>query len=74
MTTSLHARGYAVQLTSLGSMLDELQAVFAAKGCRLTEVSVTLYPPQDCEGQAPDDEACHQPVTTTDCTRHAQCL
>ena len=71
---SLHEREYAVRLTSLGSMLDELQAIFAAKGCRVTEVSVTFYPPQECEGQAPDDDACHQPVITADSTRRAPCL
>jgi hypothetical protein len=52
-------------------MLDELQAIFAAKGCRVTEVSVTFYPPQECEGQEPDDDACHQPVITADSTRRA---
>jgi hypothetical protein len=65
---------HTVRLTSLGSMLDELQAIFAAKGCRVTEVSVTFYPPQECEGQAPDDDTGHQPVTTADSTCRAQCL
>jgi hypothetical protein len=74
MTTPLHEREYTVRLTSLGAMLDELQAIFAAKGCRLTEMSVTFYPSQDCEGQAPDDDASHQPVTIADNTRRVQCL
>lgn len=62
----------AVRLTNLGSMLDELQAILTAKGCRVTEVSVTFYPPQDCEGRAPDDDTRHQPVARVDGTRHAR--
>lgn len=46
-----------MQLTRLGAMLDELQAVLTAKGCRLTEVSVTFYPFQDGEGRSADDDA-----------------
>jgi hypothetical protein len=38
-------------------MLDELQAILVAKGCRVTEVSVTFYPSPDSQDIAPDPHA-----------------
>jgi hypothetical protein len=34
-------------IQSLGPLLAELQAVLQAKGCRVTEMSVTFYPTPD---------------------------
>jgi hypothetical protein len=53
-------------------MLDEMQAILTAKGCRVTEVSVTFYPLQDCEERVPDNDARHQPVTRVDGARHTR--
>lgn len=34
-------------LKTLGPMLGEIHAMFQAKGCTVTEVSVIFHPPQD---------------------------
>lgn len=45
-----------MQLSRLGPMFDELQAVLRSKGCRMTEMSVTFYPLQDREMTVPESQ------------------
>ena len=41
-----------MQFRNLAPMFDELQDLLSAKGCRVTELTVTFYPQRD-EGQGP---------------------
>jgi hypothetical protein len=36
-----------MQLKNLGLMLHELQVILQSKGCKVTEISVTIYPRED---------------------------
>lgn len=38
-----------MRLSNLGALLEDLQAVLHAKGCQVTELSVTVYPASDDE-------------------------
>ncbi|MGQ4807864.1 hypothetical protein NKDENANG_01229 [Candidatus Entotheonellaceae bacterium PAL068K] len=44
-------------LESLGPMLDELQTMLSAVGCKVTEMSVTLYPQEDEKQKGTVEEA-----------------
>jgi len=44
-------------LTHLGLLLADLQGVFQSKGCKVTEISVTVYPLEDGTVVDRDDPA-----------------
>lgn len=41
-------------MQNLGPLLSELRAVLQARGCKVTELSITLLPSEDEAGWEPD--------------------
>jgi hypothetical protein len=52
-----------MRLKSLGLMLHELQVILQSKGCKVTEISVTIYPREDGTVVDGEDQAHHSDLS-----------